>query len=242
MAALITTSSLIDDPAADRFDFAPAPQHAPVVGGFNFFAPKGNFNGPYWYGTTGDDLLRPTGGSGTYVGGPGDDWLAAPNNLVRDNLYGDHLTKGFPGKTIGSYSAFGDDVLEFGLLDHAKSGKGNDTYVFHHVNTKSTMAHTWMNLNKDHLIVANEPEIASVKYRGFDAKTKTAEVGTMVLVNDAVSGPVKGQQWIMQHFDPSNANLDTGKLVIKYDGAAPGLDDIQDWWDGFNASHPDFLL
>lgn len=25
-------------------------------------------------------------------------------------------------------------------------------------------------------------------------------------------------------------------------GAAPGLDDIQDWWDGFNASHPDFLL
>ena len=65
----------------------------------------------------------------------------------------------------------------------------------------------------------------------------------MLQLNDAASGPIKdGQQWIMQHFDPSNANLDTGKLVIKYDGAAPGLDDIQDWWDGFNASHPDFLL
>ena len=61
--ALDSTTLLIDDPSADRFDFAPKPAHAPVVGGFNFFAPKGNFNGPYWYGTTGDDLLRPTGGS-----------------------------------------------------------------------------------------------------------------------------------------------------------------------------------
>ena len=58
MAALITTPSLIDDPAADRFDFAPAPQHAPTVSGFKFFSPSGVYTASspsYWYGTTGND-------------------------------------------------------------------------------------------------------------------------------------------------------------------------------------------
>ena len=242
MTALITTSSLIDDPAADRFDFAPAPQHAPSVGGFNFFAPKGVFNGPYWYGTTGDDLLRPTGGSGTYVGGPGDDWLAAPNNLVRDNLYGDHLTKGFPGKTIGNYAAFGDDTLEFGARDHAKSGRGEDTYVFHHLATVKNAAHTWMNINKDHLLVASEPEIVAVKFAWVDEKTKTASVANMTLVNEATSGPLSGTQAIIQHFDPENKNLDTGSWIIKWTGNTADLHDVNKAWDAHIASNPDFLL
>ena len=38
------------------------------------------------------------------------------------------------------------------------------------------------------------------------------------------------------------SDRETGLGKTGSDGAAPGLDDIRDWWDGFNASHPDFLL
>lgn len=246
MAALITTPSLIDDPSADRFDFGPAPQHAPTVSGFKFFSPSGSYtakDSSYWYGTTGNDMVRPTGGGGVYVGGPGDDMMSAPNNgLVSDHLYGDNLTKGFPGKTIGKYGQFGNDFLEFGARDHVKSGEGEDTYAFHHLATVKTAAHTWMNLKKDHLLVANEPEIVAVKFAWVDTKTKTASVSNMTLLNDAQSGPMKGTQAIIQHFDPENENLDTGSWIIKWTGKTADLYDVNQAWDAHIASHPDFLL
>lgn len=238
---------LLDDPSADRFDFSPAPQHAPVVSGFKFFAPNGDFSAStgksYWYGTTGNDMLRPTGGKGVYVGGPGDDMMSAPNNgLIRDNLYGDNLTKGFPGKTIGKYGQFGDDTLEFGANDHAKSGQGEDTYVFHHLANVKNAAHTWMNFEKDKLLVANEPEVVAVNFRWVDEKTKTASVGNLTLVNEATSGPLKGTQAIIQHFDPSNKNLDTGEWVINWTGKTADLYDVNKAFDKHIESNPDFLL
>lgn len=239
MPQLITTTSLLDDPSDDHFDFGPAKAAAPVIphqelgpgddftlrkiGGVNHIVIQADYDELYFVGTAkSDDITNKDKSKLTIVGGGGNDVINSGNNTTVQTVYGDDVQQGF---TIGStYGKYGNDILHLGAGDIGKSGNGFDKYVLHGpfwVNQKIVPAKVYMNLAKDVIDMGADPHVTAYEVAKYNSNKSAALLKSFTLTGeDAFFGP-NAARFI-------NPEIERGKAL---EGDAP------DMWVGLGSDH-----
>ena len=241
MASLITTTDLLDDPSADRFDFGPAKAPAPAIphqelgpgddftlrkiGGVNHIVVKPEYERGFFVGSSrNDDITNKDAGVKTIVGGGGNDVINSGNNTSSQTLYGDDVQQGF---TIGNtYGKYGNDVLHLGAGDIGKSGNGFDKYVLHGPfavgpGGKVIPAKVYLNLAKDVIDLGDNPHVTAYEVAKYNKAKSAALLKSFTLTGeDAFFGPNAAR-----FIDPEK---ERGHAL---EGSAP------DMWVGLGSDH-----
>lgn len=241
------------DILADVFDFMdPAHAASPIIQGHGkFYTSAAGWPGTgyFLYGTAGNDVLRGSNGAETIIGGAGNDTLDGGTDQTADTLYGDNLHPAFTphvGKKspVGGQYVYGNDWLNFGMKDTAKSAEGWDVYDGHGGHYSGpALLHFDLGMlgGHDKLLVAGTPKVV-----GYEIDAKAIVKGQPVLTLKSVTikmtddNPITTGQWVKVKLDDDGHGVwqpvklayeggagSTKPAVVDFieDGFSPGLQD-----------------